>query len=224
MSDSKALVRRLRQVATALKVAAKWNGSGLAVDATKDDFLYELDCYFRAALAAKEYFDIQVAGKTVMTKSKKNAVKWPKKPGHKKNFSYLSLLSPKSGKEAFQLCPGVEILDKDGKARAPDVSLQSTGAPDQPTHSHLLSIWDAKFTSKTGARLPDTAVSDFVFTFQQLASPKAPKQWTKLKGKEWQRSGLLTNAQASTEPDSVFVTYGVSETSGFPDGPPKTRP
>lgn len=225
MSDSKELVRRLRQVASELKTAAKWHGSGLAVDATKNDYLYELYCYFRAAMAAAPHFNIRVSGAKTVAKGGKRAAKWPKKPGHKKNFSFLSLLDVTNGDEVFQLCPGIKIRDKNGKSRAPDLNLLSASAPDNPTHLDVVSIWDAKFTSKGDTKLPDIAVSDFVFTYQQLASPKAPKEWLqKVADAEWQQSGLLTNALPSTEPDAVLTAYGISETSGFPDGPPTTRP
>jgi hypothetical protein len=47
------MVRSLKRAAAKLKTAAVWNGTGLAVDAQRDDYLYELLCYFRAADAAE---------------------------------------------------------------------------------------------------------------------------------------------------------------------------
>ena len=46
MTDSKTLVNRLRRVAEKIETAAVWNGTGLAVDASRDDYLYELTVTF----------------------------------------------------------------------------------------------------------------------------------------------------------------------------------
>ena len=106
-----------------------------------------------------------------------------------------------------------------GKDRAPDMIVLHGGAPSQPTHLHVLAFWDAKYTATPHSRLPDIAVSDFIFTYQQLGKPKANAAWLqRIKSTEWQRSGLLTNGQASTERTATLIAYDVSETSGFPDG------
>jgi hypothetical protein len=225
MSSAKELVRRLRSVASQVKSAATWNGSLLPVDATKNDYIYELYCFFRLATAASPHFCIRVSGTIDIAGTGKRAAKWPKKPANKKNYSYLSLQESRSKNEVFQLCPGIKINDIHGKARAPDLNLLIAGAPEEPGHADVVSMWDAKFTSKQGSRLPDTAVSDFLFTYRQLGSPKAVTDWVLMvKEVEWRESGLLTNGLASTEKDATFAAYGVSETSGFPDGPAKTRP
>jgi hypothetical protein len=223
MARSRALVRSLQQVAAKLRTAAVWNGTRLAVDAARDDFLYELCCYFRAALEAAPSFTLKVAGATGTTKRGKPAAKWPKKPGKKQNFSYLSLLD--GSRERFQLCPGIKITDVHGKNRAPDVILLDRGAPSAPTFAHVLAIWDAKYTSSPASRLPDTEVSDFIFTFQQLGTPKMSLEWSQaMNTAEWRSSGLLTNGEPSTEPSAVLVAHGVSETCRYPDGPSTTRP
>jgi hypothetical protein len=225
MIDSKSLVRRLRSVAVEVKTAAVWNGTGLAVDATKDDYLYELYCYFRLALAAAPSFRLQIAGAIGTTKGGKPAAKWPKKPGQKKNFSYVSLVEKSGHAEQFQLCPGIKVTDVNGKDRAPDLILLGGNAPSQPTHAHVRALWDAKYASMPQSRLADTAVSDFIITYQQLGAPTLPSAWSqKINPTEWQRPGLLTNGQASTERTAMLIAYGVSETHGFPDGPPVTRP
>ena len=122
MSSSLELVRSLKRAAAKLRTAAVWNGTGLAVDAQRDDYLYELLCYFHAAAAAKAGFRLKIAGAAATTRNGKRAAKWPKKPGNKVNFSYISLLDGKSGShEQFQLCPGVKVTDTHGKARAPDI-------------------------------------------------------------------------------------------------------
>ena len=225
MSNAKDMVRRLKTVASQVKSAATWNGSLLPVDATKDDYIYELYCYFDLAVVASAHFGLRVSGEFDINHNGKRAAKWPKKPANKKNYSYLSLREPVAGDEIFQLCPGIKVQDRHGKARAPDINLLWAAAPDEPSHAHAVAIWDAKYTCKIGTRLPDTAVSDFFVTYQQLGSPKPSALWTlRVKEAEWRQSGLLTNGLESTEPDATLIEYGVSETSGLPDGPLKTRP
>jgi len=226
MSKSLDLVRDLKRAAAYLKTAAVWNGTGLAVDAERDDYLYELLCYFHAAAAARTDFRLRIAGTTATTRNGKRAAKWPKKPGNKANFSYISLLDGKSGShEQFQLCPGVKVTDTHGKARAPDISLQLAGAPAEPTCSHLAGIWDAKYTASKGSRVPDVAVADFVYTFQQLGRPTLPSTWLRcVTHKEWRCSGVLTNGKESTEPTAALITSGVSETSKYPSAAASTRP
>lgn len=225
MTNSRTLVTRLQHVAAKLKIAAVWNGTGLAVDAARDDYLYEIYCYFRAALVAATTFQLEVSGAIGKTRRGKAVARWPKKPGKKRNFSYLSLHDKNGKGERFQLCPGVRVNDMHGKDRAPDIILLAAGAPESPTYIHVRAIWDAKYTSTPGVRLPDTQVADFIFTYQQLGKPSTPPAWSKaMTNVEWQQSGLLTNGEASTEPTAVLGAHGVAETSRYPDGPTTTRP
>lgn len=223
MTPSMAMAVRLKSVAKKIKQAAKWHGSGLAVDSKTDDYVYELLCYFQVALAAQKIFSIEVAG-AIKKPGKSSEARWPKKPGMKKNFSYFNLLDCKTNTVQFQLCPGINIEDLHGKLRAPDINLLRAGASIDPTHIELLACWDAKHTSNPTSRLPDTAVSDFVYTFQQLGAPTPPMAWTgSMSNAAYLRSGLLTNGNMSTEPDSALNAHSVSETYFFPTKP-VTRP
>jgi hypothetical protein len=225
VSDSKELVRRLRKVAENLRKAAVWNGSGLAVDATKDDYLYELLCYFQLAVLSASKFNVRIAGAVGTSKAGVSFAKWPKKSGYKTNFSYLSIEQAAGKAEIFQLCPGIRIRDIHGKNRAPDIILLSAGAPGRPTFQHVLACWDAKYTSRPESRLPDTAVSDFIFTFIQLGKPIPPPTWVGALGTPFcQKSGLLTNGDESTEFSSTLSAHGVSETHHYPFGKSITRP
>jgi hypothetical protein len=226
MTDSLDLVRNLKRVADKLKTAAVWNGTGLAVDAERDDYLYELLCFFHAASAAAFGYKLRIAGAVVAMRNGKRAAKWPKKPGNKVNFSFISLLDDKSGlHEQFQLCPGVKVTDTHGKARAPDISLQLAGAPAQPTCSHLAGVWDAKYTAFKESRVPDSAVADFVYTFHQLESPALPPAWLSVvTQKEWRCSGIVTNGKKSTEPTAALTANGISETCEYPSAAASTRP
>lgn len=226
MSSSLELTRDLKAVAAKLKTAAVWSGTGLAVDAVQDDYLYELLCYFCAAVAAGSGFRLRIAGATGTARSGRLAAKWPKKPGKKANFSYISLLDLNTGThEQFQLCPGVKVADFHGKARAPDINLLSAGAPSEPTYSHMAGMWDAKYTAVKEARVPDVAVADFAYTFQQLGSPKLPSAWLGVvTHQEWRCPGVLTNGKESTEPTAALMAGGIAETCGYPSAAAKTRP
>jgi hypothetical protein len=224
MTDARAIVRQLGKVATELRRAAVWNGSNLAVDTASDDFLFELLCFFHIAMRASSGFDIGVAGKIVLTSGGKKAARWPRKPGKKENFSYLQLSSRLARSAGFQLCPGIKVTDVHGKDRASDVNLLDGDAPPSPTHSHLRACWDAKYTARADSKLPDTAVSDFIFTYMELGKPTPPATWlSKVSAPECRTSGLLTNGRSSTERDAALLAYGVSETHKFP-GHPVTRP
>ncbi|CAM8637063.1 hypothetical protein MCEZEM1_00069 [Comamonadaceae bacterium] len=220
MSSTKPFVDRLKKVSELLEKAATWNGSGLAVDAKSDDFVYELMCYFHIAVCASGAYSCSIGGNVHAPAKGKKKAKWPKKPALKENFSYISLSEPIDGSEAFQLCPGIEVSDKHGKARAPDVNLLGAGAPDRPSFGDLHACWDAKHTNRDGSRLPDTAVSDFAFTYQQLGRPCPPATWTRrVTDVVCKKSGLLTNGNESTEPLAVLQSYGIAETSFFPLSP-----
>lgn len=225
MTTSKALVEGLQEAAAALRKAARWNGTGLSVDAKKDSFVFELLCYFTVALRAKSAFRIEVTGVIEGGGSGKPLkARWPRSHGLKQNFSYLRLSGRGVPAIEFQLCPGIAVVDEDGKARAPDINLLKGDCKDQPSHSELLACWDAKHTTYDTSTLPDTAVSDFIYTYEQLGSPSPPPDWTsRVSGAAYSRSGIFTNGQKSTEPDKTLAKHGVSETANFPAAP-STRP
>lgn len=221
MSD-RDLVRRVRQLADDLRRAAQWQGSSIEVDGAKDDFVYELLCYVSAALGAAGHFRVTLILRPHPT-SKKLVPLFPKKPGCKKNFS-LVLLKNSGDQIEFELCPGIFVEDRHGKRRAPDISLLCANAAEDPSHVHLRAMWDAKYVQDETRRVADTAVSDFVVTFEELGSPAAPANWATVIGiKAFFASGLITNGCPSTERPAMLQQRKVSETSGFPKSP-ATRP
>jgi hypothetical protein len=220
MSDAD-LVRRVRQLGSALRRAAQWQGSSIEVDSTKDDFVYELLCYISAALAATGPFEPTLILRP-HRRTKKMVPLFPKKPGCKRNFSLL-LLS-RSNKIEFELCPGIFVEDRYGKRRAPDINLLCANAPEDPQHSHLCAIWDAKYVQDETQRVADTAVSDFVVTFEELGGPNRPVTWSNvISVQAFRASGLITNGCESTERPAMLKQRNVCETSGFPKKP-STRP
>jgi hypothetical protein len=224
MTTASEMLSQLKEVSKNLKKAAVWNGSGLAVDASTDHFIFELLCYFHITLAAQDNFDIHIAGHIIPDGSGKLKAKWPKSPGEKKNFSYFEIVSKTDGDTVFKLCPGINIIDKHGKKRALDINLLLGTCSDEPSFENLLACWDAKHTALESNRLPDKEVADFIFTFQQLDSPNPPASWRNyISIPIYIKSGLLTNSEPSTEPDETLDEYNMYETNHFPDAP-ITRP
>jgi hypothetical protein len=216
------LVRRVRQLGSALQRAARWQGSSIEVDGAKDDFVYELLCYVSAAVAATSHFTVALVLRP-HPKLKHMVPLFPRKPGCKKNFSLL-LLKGSGGQIQFELCPGIFVEDRHGKRRAPDINLLCANAGEEPGHLHLRAMWDAKYVQDETQRLADTAVSDFVVTFEEFGSPAAPVSWSKIIGiKAFTESGLITNGCPSTERPAMLKQRKVYETSGFPKKP-STRP
>jgi hypothetical protein len=224
MGNARAVVRALHDAAEQLAKAAVWNGSRLEVDAHKDNYVFELLCYFTLGLAARSSYALRLEGTTTTRRGKRKA-RWPKSPGLKANFAYLRLTpSSRSAAGGFQLCPGIEIKDKYSKARAPDINLLRENTTKSPTYRDLLGCWDAKYSARPSAPLRDEAVADFIYTHQQLGSPVPPSEWTAaVKKREYLRSGVLTNAQCSSEPNGALASNNVTETSNFPQAP-STRP
>ena len=223
MSSSRELAKDVKKIAEALGKAAVWNRSKKSVDMLKDDYLFELLCFFTLVKRVKSKFGLKLAGNVATVGGKRSAL-WPKKPGLKKNFSFFLLRDSVTKTEVFQLCPGIKILDKNNKCRAPDVNLLSGGAPDNLTYAHLVACWDAKHTQNDKSRLPDVAVSDFVYTYQQLGSPTPKQSWTtKVSAPTFLRSGLITNGRFSTETVAALKAEGILETAGFPNAL-ETRP
>lgn len=218
MTRSMDIARELRNLSARLKRAAVWNGSGLHVDATTQPYMFELMCFFRLAVEAHGSFAVRVEGKTSGFASRPKA-HWPRSPGSKANFSYLSLRGT-NNRELHQLCAGINVLDMFSKQRAPDITLLRAGTGDLPTHQDIEACWDAKHTDNPKKRLPDAQVADFAVTFGSFAKPRPPSIWQAALPSRWfKQSGLLTNGIQSTEPASFLAHHGIQETSVFPLAP-----
>ncbi|WP_420955676.1 hypothetical protein ACNSZH_04130 [Burkholderia gladioli] len=151
-----------------------------------------------------------------MVTRKKKAV-WPKGPALKCNFSYARITPKAGGAHQYDLNPGIKISDRYGKLRAPDISITEKTGDATPAFGQVTAIWDAKFSERAGSPIGDTNVSDFLYTAQQLGFPRVPPgPFHGVGGGVYARSGLITNAQPSSEPDQVYVDHGMHEVSGFP--------
>jgi hypothetical protein len=220
--SSRELIRRVKSAAANLKRAAEWRGSLTAFDADTDHYVYELFCYFSAALAAAEAFEVEIVA-VKHPHTGKPAALWPRSPGNKPNFSHVRV-NGEQAEPLFDLCPGIRIADRHGKPRAADINLLCAASPDAPTWRDLYAIWDAKYVYKGDKRLSDKDVADFAHTFEKLGAPSLPTSWTRaMAGAAFRYSGLLTNGDFSSEPDQALAEDGIYETCNFPRAP-KTRP
>jgi hypothetical protein len=218
--SSRDLLRRLKFAAKELERAARWRGSRREVDAANDPYVYELLCYFSIVLAAAQKFETEIVA---VKRFGKLGAYWPRSHGHKASFSYIRLNS-RQAQPLFELCPGIEILDLNDKARSPDVNLLRAGGSATPAAKDLHAIWDAKYTYDLNKRLSDKDVADFAYTYEELGAPKAPSSWAQaVTNAEFKHSGLLTNGDFSTERDAALSKRGICETKNFPHSP-QTRP
>ncbi|MEK6367262.1 MAG: hypothetical protein V4803_15140 [Burkholderia gladioli] len=203
------LLKRLRAVKHTLADAAVWS-THAAVDTDQDSYVFEFLCFLNLCA------ELEVGHELEVVTRKKKAV-WPKGPALKCNFSYARITPKAGGAHEYDLNPGIKISDRYGKLRAPDISITEKTGDATPAFGQVTAIWDAKFSERAGSPIGDTNVSDFLYTAQQLGFPRVPPgPFRGVGGGVYARSGLITNAQPSSEPDQVYVDHGMHEVSGFP--------
>lgn len=203
------LLKRLRAVKHTLADAAVWS-THAAVDTGQDSYVFEFLCFLNLCA------ELEVGHELEVVTRKKKAV-WPKGPALKCNFSYARITPKAGGTHEYDLNPGIKISDRYGKLRAPDISITEKTGDATPAFGQVTAIWDAKFSERAGSPIGDTNVSDFLYTAQQLGFPRVqPGPFCGVGGGVYARSGLITNAQPSSEPDQVYVDHGMHEVSGFP--------
>ncbi|WP_260866135.1 hypothetical protein [Burkholderia gladioli] len=203
------LLKRLRAVKHTLADAAVWS-THAAVDTDQDSYVFEFLCFLNLCA------ELEVGHELEVVTRKKKAV-WPKGPALKCNFSYARITPKAGGTHEYDLNPGIKISDRYGKLRAPDISITEKTGDATPAFGQVTAIWDAKFSERAGSPIGDTNVSDFLYTAQQLGFPGVPPgPFCGVGGGVYARSGLITNAQPSSEPDQVYVDHGMHEVSGFP--------
>ncbi|WP_186077110.1 hypothetical protein [Burkholderia gladioli] len=203
------LLKRLRAVKHTLADAAVWS-THAAVDTGQDSYVFEFLCFLNLCAELEAGHELEVVTR------KKKAV-WPKGPALKCNFSYARITPKAGGAHEYDLNPGIKISDRYGKLRAPDISITEKTGDATPAFGQVTAIWDAKFSERAGSPIGDTNVSDFLYTAQQLGFPRVPPgPFCGVGGGVYARSGLITNAQPSSEPDQVYVDHGMHEVSGFP--------
>ncbi|KKJ04064.1 hypothetical protein [Burkholderia gladioli] len=203
------LLKRLRAVKHTLADAAVWS-THAAVDTDQDSYVFEFLCFLNLCA------ELEVGHELEVVTRKKKAV-WPKGPALKCNFSYARITPKAGGTHEYDLNPGIKISDRYGKLRAPDFSITEKTGDATPAFGQVTAIWDAKFSERAGSPIGDTNVSDFLYTAQQLGFPRVPPgPFCGVGGGVYARSGLITNAQPSSEPDQVYVDHGMHEVSGFP--------
>jgi hypothetical protein len=219
--NSRTLIRQLRDVAKHVKNAAEWKGSGFAVDGAKDHYVYELLCYLTLCKEVAQHFKLKLVAR-YDPKTKKPTANWPKSPGRKEKHSYFRL-QDQANHCHFELCPGIKVADQYDQDRAADINLLRPSDSLHPTHTDVCGIWDAKYRVEATRRIEGPELFDFVLTYEVLKRPTPPEAWSNVVSSPFQRSGLLTNGQFSTEPLALLVERGVQETATYPDTP-QTRP
>lgn len=212
-----------RICAANLKLAAQWAISGSAVD-IPNDFIYETYVVLQLLRDLKQSYKIVYRpgrGKT--------AHAFPKKPSSKAERPRFEIVDRATNRVLWQLCAGTNIGDIVGDERAPDVSLQSANAPDQPQAAHVEMIWDAKYKSKHkkgSKRITSHDFSEFARWIQlfQLDKRKPPKLVLKtLVGMDGHC--LVTNGECSTEKAAELARTSVREVSGlYPGNSHAVRP
>ncbi|EMN5133204.1 hypothetical protein RVV79_006391 [Burkholderia contaminans] len=219
MNNSK-LLSNLKIVESKLKMASIWNGDKTAVNAFKNPYVFELLCLLQLCVHIEETKKLNIVKRN---KDGMDLVILPKSPANKSNFSYIEVINPDGNIHECDLNPGINITDRDKKDRAPDISITAATGDSTPTFNDVMEIWDAKY-SENDSRLNDKEVSDFIYTAQQLGFPRPPSALAKiLSAKEFNRSGIITNAKRSTEPDSALSRHQLQEVSEFPTST-STRP
>jgi hypothetical protein len=206
-----------------LRLAARWAISGNAVD-LPNDFIYETYVFLQLLKDCKRSYQIRyVPG------SGKPMHAFPKKPSPKAGRPRFELLDKTSRRVVWQLCAGTKISDIVGDERAPDVSLQSPGAPDRPAAVDVHMIWDAKYKKKDrkgSRRITSHDFSEFarwieLFDLRSKASPKIALQDLR----SMIGNCLVTNGETSTEKDAELVRTKVREAAGmYPGSSPFVRP
>ena len=217
---SKQLVSKLKAAAKRLRAAAQWQGSLQDVDSDQNPYIYELLCYFSLALQTHQHFKLKIVPRP-HPKTHAPAALWPRGPAKKVNFSYVCLHNT-ADQCQYELCPGIDVIDRFGQPRAADINLLIPNGPPHPTFQHLCAIWEAKHRQRN-RRLSGPEVSDFIVTFEAQGKPSLPASWQQIMPPTFQRSGILTNGKHSTETDRHLQERQISETSAFPDAP-VTRP
>lgn len=220
--DRKLLIEA-RKCASNLSLAAQWAVSGNAVDLA-NDFIYETYVILRLLEDCKASYRIHYvpgAGKT--------AHAFPRKPSPKAGRPKFLIIEKKTNRVLWQLCAGTKITDIVGDERAPDISLQSARAPDQPTATDVQMIWDAKYKKKDrkgSRRITSHDFSEFarwveLFNLRGKGLPALVlNSLTGLVG-----HCLVTNGETSTEVDAELHRTTVREVTGmYPGRSPAVRP
>lgn len=223
IGDKRALIDAIDRAANSLRRASRWNGSGRIVSIQDArNYIFEFYCFLRIVRAlSHSYFMEYVPG------SGDTVDCFPRNPANKSGRPRYNVRSRDGARKTlWQLCAGTRIRDIHNELRAPDVSLQTAAAPDDPTHRDVAIIWDAKYRGDHSSAISDADFSRFtrLIDLLGLRSRRVPAiQLGPLA--ELAEHTLVTNGEFSTEPEAELVRAGFREARRFFPGKTfSTRP
>lgn len=195
----------------------------------KEYFLFELKVLFSLLEhLASHGWEISATNKQM------DKITLPRSPGHKGNFTYFCITNKETGGQ-WQVVHGTQIRDPFDEERAPDISLQRSGASTSPTFKDVVAIWDAKFRGHGDKKADDKKADDnmndaeyrsFVWVRDKLKIPRPHSSTDPLVGwpPAYEVSALITNGDGPTENERVLLEDAVSVTCWFKDADSPTYP
>lgn len=201
----------LSRAASRLGSAAIWPATRRVLKA-KEDYIFEFYCFLRMVRDLQINFRVDyVPGAGV------NQHCFPRKPANKQDRPRFDIYDKASGKLLWQFCLGTKIRDRNGRERAPDMSLQAaSAAPNSPVCSDVRLVWDAKFKGSPAQRLTDADLATFahmVEFFDLRGGAIPPVRFDRLM--DLACNGLISNGTRSTETDAGLIQFSVKEIEGF---------
>lgn len=149
---------------------------------------------------------------------------WPLAPGAPENFSCISGVL---GKRVMKIRPGVDAkVPRHATTISPDVSLREID--DKKKKEIIVRMWDAKYRAHATHGISRSEAYSFALAAEKLGATNPSDWWasrcrklvppptlSKESVRLLLRSGLATNAQYSTEPESLLKSSKITETRRF---------
>jgi len=204
------LIKRIRESARRLKLASIWEKSRFPVD-LPNDFIFELFVLFRLIHDPQKNYSLKYEPGLG-----RKAHQFPRKPSKKAGRPYFRVHSKSTNRPLCQICAGTKVNDIVGVDRAPDISFQNASSSENPTYRDVKMIWDAKYRTNSNERISHHEFSEFARWIEllELRKPKNPSiSFSALK--EMLANCLVTNGEASTEPDVERKRVNLKEVSSF---------
>ncbi|MFC1924053.1 hypothetical protein ACFLXA_01630 [Chloroflexota bacterium] len=211
--SDKTLIAKVQQSAKSLGVAATWATSGRPVNLA-DDFIFELYVLFELIIDANNYYDIVY----VQGRGDKRD-RFPQKPANKKDWPKFEIYEKQVHVLQWQVCAGTIVKDIHDIERAPDISIQSNTASDDPRYTDVELIWDAKYRKNPKDRITHAEISEFgrwLELFNLRHSSKPSFMLSSLRSMV--ANCLVTNGVQSTEPDAERTRLDLKEVASFYPG------
>lgn len=211
--DKKALIDAIDRAANSLRRASRWSGSGRMVSIRDArNYVFEFYCYFRIVRALSQAYEMEYVpgfGDTANC--------FPRNPAGKRGRPKYIVRSRNGARAVlWQLCAGTQVRDVHNGRRAPDVSLQTATASDDPLPTDVAIIWDAKYRGNHDSAISDADFSRFARLIILLGLGSRPMPRLRLGPLDQLAAhALLTNGEFSNEPDAELARAGFKEARRF---------